>query len=87
MSHPLIRSCDYYVVLEPGKEEKLLTAKETLRWLENWLNQLEEIPNDLKDQSCNAHAAQRLLDTACELEVKTGFCLKWFAVRMDPSDP
>ncbi len=87
MSHPLIRSCDHYVVLEPGKEEQLLSEEKTLKWLEDWLNQLEEMPNDLKNQSTKANAAQRLLDTACELEIKTGFCLKWFAVRMDPSDP
>ena len=87
MSHPLIRSCDHYIVLEPHKEEKLLTAEQTLKWLENWLNQLDEMPNDLKDQPSNSHAAQRLLDTACELEIKTGFSLKWFAVRIDPSDP
>ncbi|MEC7738677.1 MAG: chlororespiratory reduction protein 7, partial [Cyanobacteriota bacterium] len=29
-------------------------------------------------------AAQRLLDTACELEVGQGLCLQWFAVRLEP---
>ena len=48
MSNPLIHSCDNYVILEPGKKEQIYTVEETLSWLEDWLNSLEELPEDLK---------------------------------------
>ena len=41
MSNPLIRACDYYLVLEPAQQEKILTAQETLTWLEEWLEKIE----------------------------------------------
>ncbi|KGG13266.1 MULTISPECIES: chlororespiratory reduction protein 7 [Prochlorococcus] len=84
MSDPLIRSCSNYVVLEPGEKEKFLQEKETLIWLESWLCKLEELPKDLANQASNRDAAQRLLDTACELEIRPGFTLQWFAIRLDP---
>ena len=84
MSDPLIRNFDHYVVLEPGKKEKFLTVVETSNWLESWLDKLEELPQDLQDQPSITSAAQRLLDTACDLEIKPGFTLQWFAVRLDP---
>ena len=69
MSDPLIRACDHYVVLEPAGAERLLTAAETLDWLVAQLEALE---------------AQRLLETACELEWEPGVSVQWFAVRLDP---
>jgi len=83
MSDPLIRLCENYVVLEPGKEERFLSADETLCWLEAWLESLESLPEDLRDQPSIKQAAQRLLDTACDLELQPGFRLQWFAVRLD----
>jgi len=85
MSNPLIRDCEHYVVLEPCKAEEFLTAEETLKWLENWLNTMEELPEDIKNQT-SKKAAQRLLDTYCDLEIKPGFKVQWFAVRLDSSD-
>ena len=84
MSDPLIRECDNYVVLEPGAREKILTQDETLTWLQNWLNKLEDLPKDLRNQESAQAAAQYLLDTACELEIHPGFTLKWFAIRLNP---
>ena len=84
MSDPLIRACDYYVVIEPNQPEKLLNQEETKAWLKGWVDQLEELPEDLRDQPSKTAAVQRLLDTACELEIKPGFKLQWFAVRLDP---
>ncbi len=84
MSDPLIHACDNYVVLEPGYSEKILSAKETLLWIEGWLEKLEDLPEDLQTQTTLAAAAQRLLDTACALEVSPGVTLQWFAVRLDP---
>ncbi len=84
MSDPLIHSCDDYVVLEPGKDEQLLSAEQTLLWLQSWLETIEEIPQDLKAQPSIEAAAKRLLETACDLEWETGFILRWYAVRLDP---
>ncbi len=86
MSDPLIYDCDNYVVLEPGKNESILSAIETIMWLENWLNQLEEVPEDLKRYKSIRSAAQHLLDTACSLVVEPGFTIQWFAVRLDPEN-
>ena len=47
MSDPLLRELDHYVVLEPAGAEQILTAAETLAWLEGKLEQLEPMPADL----------------------------------------
>ena len=84
MSDPLIRACDDYVVLEPGKPEQLLSAADTLTWLAAQLRGMEQLPADLRDQPSVQAAAQRLLDTACDLELSPGLTLQWFAVRLEP---
>ena len=84
MSDPLIRACDDYVVMEPGKSEIIMNEKETILWLQNWLETLEELPQDLQDQPSTNAAAKRLLDTACDLEIQPGWNLKWFAIRLEP---
>ena len=76
---------DNDVILEPGKNERFLTSEETLLWLENCLKDLEKLPKDLKSQGSLKTAAKHLLDTACDLEIRPGFNVQWFAVRMDPS--
>ncbi len=85
MSDPLIYDSDNYVIIEPGKKEQLLNEKETLLWLENWLIQFEELPSDLKAQNSVKDAAQRLLDTACALQIKPGLTIEWFAIRLENS--
>ncbi len=86
MSDPLIRELDNYVVLVPGEEEKILTDEETLVWLQDWLASFEVLPEDLRHEKSLSSVAQRLLETACALEVRPGFTLQWFAVRLDPAD-
>tara|TARA_B100001250_G_C19642552_1_gene718924 strand:- start:288 stop:551 length:264 start_codon:yes stop_codon:yes gene_type:complete len=86
MSDPLIHSCDDYLVLEPGEKEKFLSSDQTLKWLEKWLKKFDELPKDLKDEPSLKDAARRLLDTACDLEIKPGFNLQWFAIRLEPPD-
>jgi len=83
MSDPLIRECDNYVVMEPGKPEQFLNSEETKEWLINWLKGLNELPEDLQIQPSITAAATRLLDTACDLEIKPGFTVQWFAVRLE----
>ena len=84
MSDPLIRACDDYVVLEPGKPEQLLDVPNTLAWLSRWLQTMDQLPDDLADLSSVEAAAQRLLDTACDLELSPGVSIQWFAVRLEP---
>ena len=74
---------DNFVVLEPGKDEQFLTAQETLTWLSSWLKKIEELPTDLNVKSSAEEAAQHLLDTACVLEIKPGFTIQWYAVRLE----
>ena len=77
---------DNYVVLVPGESEQFLDRKETLVWLQSWLNNFDELPLDLASKSSIAEAAQHLLDTACELEVKPDFTVQWYAVRLESQD-
>ena len=83
MSDPLIREMDNYVVLVPGESEQILDREETLLWLQSWLNNLDSLPLDLSCKSSITEAAQYLLDTACELEIKSGFTVQWYAVRLE----
>ena len=80
----MIRACDDYVVLEPGKPEQLLDIPNTLAWLSRWLQTMDQLPADLADLSSVEAAAQRLLDTACDLELSPGVSIQWFAVRLEP---
>ena len=75
---------DNYIVLVPGQSEQLLDREETLLWLHSWLNNFDELPLDLACKSSIEEAAQHLLDTACDLEIKPGFTVQWYAVRLDP---
>jgi hypothetical protein len=84
MSDPLLRELDHYVVLEPGCGERILSAAETLTWLASQLADLEPVPADLASLASPNLQAQRLLETACELELTPGLTIQWFAVRIEP---
>ena len=83
MSDPLIREMDNYVVLVPGESEQFLDREQTLLWLQSWLNKFDSLPLDLACKSSIGEAAQHLLDTACDLEIKAGFKVQWYAVRLE----
>jgi hypothetical protein len=84
LSDPLLRQLDHYVVLEPGSDERILSAAETRQWLAGHVGSLAEPPSDLADLADPRARADRLLDTACELELAPGFTIQWFAVRLEP---
>jgi hypothetical protein len=84
MSDPLLRELDHYVVLEPTRGERILTAAETLSWLTAQLSALEEPPADLLSLANDRERAGRLLETACELELEPGLAVQWYAVRLEP---
>jgi hypothetical protein len=83
MSDPLLREMDHYVVLEPAGEEAILSARETRDWLVGHLSSLPFPPADLAHLSPVEAQADRLLDTACELELAPGLAIQWFAVRLE----
>ena len=74
---------DNYVVLVPGESEQFLDKEQTLLWLQSWLDNIESLPLDLECKSSLVEAAQYLLDTACDLEIKPGFTVQWYAVRLE----
>ncbi len=75
---------DNYVVLVPGETEQFLDREQTLLWLQSWLNKFDSLPLDLACKSSIAEAAEHLLDTSCDLEIKAGFKVQWYAVRIEP---
>jgi len=77
---------DNYVVLVPGESEKFLDKEKTLSWLQDWLNKFDSLPIDLACKSSIKEAALYLLDTACDLEIKPGFTIQWYAVRLESPD-
>tara|TARA_Y100000589_G_C27068297_1_gene594263 strand:- start:616 stop:873 length:258 start_codon:yes stop_codon:yes gene_type:complete len=84
MSNPLIRSVDHFVLLEPEKKEKIVTKAEAIQWLKEWFQKgnsirINQNVNFEKDENISD-----FLENTCELEVKQGYVIKWFAVRIDP---
>ena len=72
------------MVLEPAASERILSAAETLDWLAAQLAALETPPADLQDLADDRARAERLLETACALELSPGRTIQWFAVRLEP---
>ena len=84
MSNPLIRSEDHFVLLEPDSKEKIVTKKEALLWLKKWLLKVDSsLIYQNKDYSKDEFL-EELLESTYELEIKFGFVIKWFAVRVEP---
>ena len=84
MSDPLLRELDHYVLLEPGAAERIVTDEEALQWLAARLESMDAPPADLRELPTAAAQAERLLATACELELEPGLAIQWFAVRLEP---
>ncbi len=84
MSNPLIRSEDHFVLLEPDSKEKIVTKKEAILWLRNWLQKVDSSTIYQKKDYSNEEFLEELLESTYELEIKFGFVIKWFAVRVEP---
>ncbi len=84
MSNPLIRSEDHFVLLEPDSKEKIVTKKEAILWLRNWLPKVDSSTIYQKKDYSNEAFLEELLESTYELEIKFGFVIKWFAVRVEP---
>ena len=84
MSNPLIRSEDYFVLLEPDSKEKIVSKKEAILWLRNWLLKANSSIIHQKLDYSKEESLEELLESTYELEIRSGFVIKWFAVRVDP---
>ena len=84
MSNPLIRASDHYVLLEPDSKEIIVSKKEAILWLKNWLSKTETqtIYQNIEDP--DEEFFEELLESTYELEIKFGYVIKWFAVRIEP---
>ena len=84
MSNPLIRESDHYVLLEPDSPEKIVTKQEAIIWLKNWLSKTETqtIYQNIDDP--DQEFFEELLESTYELQIKLGYIIKWFAVRIEP---
>ena len=84
MPDALMYDEEMFVVLEADQPEQFLTASELLQKLESILQTSQvELTPDLKQLSTVAAQAQRLLNTACELDLGPGRFLQWYAVRLE----
>ena len=84
MSNPLIRSEDHFVLLEPNSKEKIVTKKEAILWLQNWLPKIDSSSIYQNEDFSKEEFLEELLESTYELEIKFGFVIKWFAVRVEP---
>ena len=84
MSNPLIRASDHYVLFEPDSKEKIVSKREAILWLRNWLSKTETqtIYQNIEDPY--QEFFEELMESTYELEIKLGYVIKWFAVRIEP---
>ena len=84
MSNPLIRSADHFVLLEPDSQEKIVTKKEAIIWLKKWIPKVESSTIYQNLDYSKEEYFKELLESTYELEIKFGYVIKWFAVRVNP---
>ena len=84
MSKPLIRSSDHYVLLEPDSREKIVSKEEAILWLKNWLSKSETQTIYQNIDTPDKKFFEEFLESTYELEIKLGYVIKWFAVRIEP---
>ena len=85
MSNPLIRSVEHFVLLEPEQEEKIVNKEEAISWLTNWLKRVDSPRINQNEDFEKKDEIVNLLEDTYELEIRPGYVIKWFAVRIDPS--
>ena len=85
MSNPLIRSVEHFVLLEPEKEEKIVNKTEAILWLKDWLTKVDLPTINQNEDFGKTDDILNLLEDTYELEIRPGYVIKWFAVRIDPN--
>ena len=84
MSNPLIRSVEHFVLLEPDKKERIVSREEAIKWLREWLKKIDINTINQNENFEQEETISKFLEDTCELEVSSGYVIKWFAVRIDP---
>ena len=84
MSNPIIRASDHYVLLEPDSKDKIVSKQEAILWLKNWLSKVEAQTIYQNMGEPDQVFLEELLESTYELEIKFGYVIKWFAVRIEP---
>ena len=84
MSNPLIRSVEHFVLLEPDKKERIVSREEAIKWLREWFKKVDITTINQNIDFEKEETLLRFLEDTCELEVHSGYVIKWFAVRIDP---
>ena len=84
MSNPLIRSVEHFVLLEPEKKEEIVTKEEAIKWLKQWLLKVDSSTINQNEDFEKEENLEDFLENTCELEIKQGYTVRWFAVRIDP---
>ena len=85
MSNPLIRAVEHFVLLEPDKKEKIVSREEAIKWLREWLKKIDIKTINQNENFEKEETISKFLEDTCELEVSSGYVIKWFAVRIDPN--
>ena len=71
------------MILEPEKEEEIVTKKEAIVWLKKWLLKVDFSTINQNEDFEKEENIEDFLENTCELEIKQGYTVKWFAVRID----
>ena len=68
----------------PDSKERIVSKQEAILWLKNWLSKTETqtIYQNIEDP--DQEFFEELLESTYELEIKLGYVIKWFAVRIEP---
>ena len=85
MSNPLIRSEDHFVLLEPDKKERIVSKEEAIKWLRGWFKKIDITTINENENFEKEETLSKVLEDTCELEINSGYIIKWFAVRIDPN--
>ena len=84
MPDSLMYEQEMFVLLQPDQPEQFLTAAELLEKLQLILAQRQDnLPPDLQQLASIEAQAQRLVDTACELDVGPGQFFQWYVTRLE----
>ena len=65
-------------------EEKIVSKQEAILWLKNWLSKTETQTIYQSIEDPDQEFFEELLESTYELEIKLGYVIKWFAVRIEP---
>ena len=75
---------EYFVLLLPGAEERILSAEELTAQLKEWAVQhADALPSDVAGLADADAQAEALREGSCELEIEPGRSAQWYAIRLE----